>query len=81
MEKRKFRSETGRKEVIDNGVLYSSGMIAGEGIVGIILAVCTVLGVDMSLGGILGNWGGLAFFAGLIAVMLVFISGGKKNKE
>ena len=81
VEKRKFPSETRRKEVIDNGVLYSSGMIAGEGIVGIILAVCTVFGVEMSLGGILGNWGGLAFFAGLIAAMLAFIFGGKKNKE
>ncbi len=81
VEKRKFKSETRRKEVIDNGVLYSSGMIAGEGIVGIILAVCTVFGVHMSLGGILGNWGGLAFFAVLIAVMLVFTFGGKKNKE
>lgn len=81
VEKRRFRSEARRKEVIDNGILYSSGMIAGEGIVGIILAVCTVFGVDMSLGGVLGNWGGLAFFAGLIAVMLAFISGGKKNKE
>ena len=62
-------------------MLYSSGMIAGEGIVGILLAVCTVFGVDMSLGGILGNWGGLAFFAVLIALMLAFIFGGKKNKE
>ncbi len=81
VEKRKFKSETRRKEVMDNGVLYSSGTIAGEGIVGILLAVCTVFGVDMSLGGILGNWGGLAFFAGLIAVMLAFIFGGKRNKE
>ena len=81
VEKRKFKSEPKRKEVIDNGILYSSGMIAGEGIVGIILAVCTVFGIDMSLGGVLGNWGGLVFFVGLIAVMLVFIFGGKKNKE
>ena len=81
VEKRKFKSETRRKEVIDNGVLYSSGMIAGEGIIGIILAVCAVLGVNMSLGGILGNRGGLAFFAALIAVMLLFIFRGKKNKK
>ena len=56
-------------------------MIAGEGIIGIILAVCAVLGVNMSLGGILGNRGGLAFFAALIAVMLLFIFRGKKNKK
>lgn len=81
LEKRKFHSETRRKAVVDNGVLYASGMIAVEGIVGIILAVCTVFGVHMSLGGILGNWGGLAFFAVLVAVMLAFIFGGKKNKN
>ena len=81
VEKRKFKSETRRKEVVDNGVLYSSGMIAGEGIVGIILAICTVFGVNMSLDGVLGNWGGLGFFAILIAVMFVFIFGGKKKRK
>ncbi len=81
VEKRNFQSEPRRKEVIDNGILYASGMIAGEGIVGTVLAVCAVFGVHMSLGGVLGNWGGLAFFAGLIALMLAFISGGKKHEE
>lgn len=81
VEKRKFKSEARRKEVIDNGVLYSSGMIAGEGIVGIILAIFAVFGVNMNLGGILGNLGGLVFFAVLIAVMLMFIFSGKKNKK
>ena len=81
VEKRKFKSETRRKEVVDNGVLYSSGMIAGEGIVGIILAICTVFGVNMSLDGVLGNWGGLGFFAILIAVMFAFIFGGKNKRK
>ncbi len=81
LEKRKFKSEGRRKEVIDNGVLYASGMIAGEGIVGILLAIFAVIGIDLSLGGILGNWGGLAFFAALVAVMLLFMFGGKKNKK
>lgn len=37
-EKRKFKDEKRRKEVISDGVLYASGMIAGEGLIGILLA-------------------------------------------
>ncbi len=80
IEKRRFASEERRQEVISDGILYSSGMIAGEGIVGILLAVLAAAGINLSLGGILGNWGGLAFFVALIAVMIRFMFGGKKRK-
>ncbi len=33
-------------EVVNDGILFSSGMIAGEGLVGIILALLAVIGVD-----------------------------------
>ena len=79
VEKRKFKSEERRDEVINDGILFSSGMIAGEGLVGIILAVFAVFGINMDMGGILGNWGGLAFFAVLVAVMIKFMFGGKKK--
>ena len=49
VEKRKFNSEKRREEVIGNGVLYSSGMIAGEGLMGIILALFAVFGINISL--------------------------------
>ena len=82
VEKRKFKSEKRRDEVINDGILFSSGMIAGEGLVGILLAVFAVFGINMDMGGILGNWGGLAFFALLVAVMIKFMFGSnKKNKE
>ena len=42
-EKKKTKSEAERKEQIDKGVLYSSGMIAGEGLVGILLAVFAII--------------------------------------
>lgn len=79
IEKRKFKSEDRRKEVMDDGVLFSSGMIAGEGVVGILLAVFAVFGLDFSVGGILGNWGGLVFFILLTAIMIFFMFGGKKE--
>ncbi len=81
IEKRKFKTEERRQEVINDGILYSSGMIAGEGIIGILLAVFAVAGIDIGLDGVLGNWGGLAFFAVLIAVMILFIFGGKKRRN
>ena len=81
VEKRKFKSEARRQEVINDGVLYASGMIAGEGLVGILLAVFAVLGLSdkINLGGVLGNIGGVVFFAILIAIMLFFMFGGKKK--
>ena len=37
-----------KKERGDRGVLFTSGLIAGEGIMGIILAVFAVVGLDLS---------------------------------
>lgn len=81
VEKRKFKSEKRREEVISDGILYSSGMIAGEGLVGILLAVFAVLGLTdkINVGGILGNIGGVVFFAILVVIMLIFMFSGKKK--
>lgn len=38
-----------KKERADRGVLFTSGMIAGEGIMGIVLAVLAVLEVDSAI--------------------------------
>jgi putative OPT family oligopeptide transporter len=83
MEKRKFKDEESRKAAISDGILYSSGMIAGEGLVGILLAILAVLGIDLSLGDVLGNWGGVVFFVALCAIMIYIILGRKKpaNKD
>lgn len=82
IEKRKFNSEEKRQEVLNDGILYSSGMIAGEGLVGILLAVLAVLGFSdkINMNGILGNWGGVVFFIILVAIMLFFMFSGKKEK-
>jgi putative OPT family oligopeptide transporter len=43
------KEEKEKEEIITDGVLYCSGMIAGEGLVGILLAVFAVVGIDSAL--------------------------------
>ena len=66
----------------ERGILYASGMIAGEGIIGILLAVfamipagTTSLLEKINLSGQLnlGNAGGIVFFAILIGTMVYFM--------
>lgn len=45
----KGKSEAEKKDESNSGILFSSGMIAGEGLVGILLAVFAVTGVDKVL--------------------------------
>ncbi|MBE7049301.1 MAG: oligopeptide transporter, OPT family [Ruminococcaceae bacterium] len=50
------KEESVKKEIINDGILFCSGMIAGEGVIGIVLAVLAILGVDqlIDISGILG---------------------------
>lgn len=90
-EKRKYSSEKEQKDVVENGVLYSSGLIAGEGLVGILLAVFAIIpkkgyeNLGAFLGSIcpvkFGNIGGLVFFGLLLLTLCKFtIRNKKKNK-
>lgn len=88
-EKRSYGSEAEKKDVLEAGVLYTSGMIAGEGLVGILLAVFAIvplgsksLGVFLSsFHGIdLGNIGGLAAFALLLLSVCKFTIWRKRRK-
>ena len=90
IEKRKYSSDKAKTNAVQSGVLYSSGLIAGEGIVGIILAVLAVIKVggtpisdiiNISAKGIsIGNIGGILFCAALL-LSIVFIAkrGAKKT--
>lgn len=66
----------------DEGILFCSGIIAGEGLLGILLAVLAVTHIDrfVDLSGIIntGIYGGLAVLAIIIAVILKF---GLKKKQ
>ena len=88
-EKKKGLSEEERKEKTDKGILYSSGLIAGEGLVGILLAVFAIipvgagtLGDVINLSGVinLGNIGGIIFFILLCATLVLFMNKNKKTK-
>ncbi len=77
LEKKRAKDEH-LKERVEGGVLFSSGLIAGEGLIGILLAVFAIiplagetLGDKIAFGNnILGQWGSLVFFAGLIYLLI-----------
>lgn len=54
---KKSTSEKEKKDTDANGVLYSSGLIAGEGLVGIFLAILAIIPVrDTNVGNIIGEF-------------------------
>lgn len=63
---------------INRGILYCSGMIAGEGLAGIFLAVLAVIGIDTALPVNLGAVGSIAAY-GLILFSLLWFSLRKKK--
>ena len=84
--KKKFADDASRKDFIDRGVLYTSGMIAGEGLVGILLAVFAVVGLNFDFSGIYGGSFetvgaivGVIAFAALLGSMMYFCKGKKKQ--
>ncbi|MCD8082593.1 MAG: OPT/YSL family transporter, partial [Clostridiales bacterium] len=79
LEKRKDSSEKEKNDCIQSGILYCSGMIAGEGIVGILLAVFAVMNLDVDISGMIsiGNIGALIFFVALLASIYLFANKGK----
>ncbi|MCQ2593997.1 MAG: oligopeptide transporter, OPT family [Treponemataceae bacterium] len=63
-----------------NGVLFCSGLIAGEGIVGIVLAIFAVAGLNLVLPFSAGQIGGLVVAVALAAIILKVAIPSKKNK-
>jgi len=74
------KNEEEKKAMINDGVLFCSGMIAGEGLVGILLALLAVFGFDtmidlsakFGLSAPFMNIGGLVLFAIIIMTLLKF---------
>ena len=74
------KEENDKKRIINDGILYCSGMIAGEGLVGILLALLAVLGVSdaidlsekLGLPTVVSNVGSLVVFALMILTVLKF---------
>ncbi len=74
MDSRKNVDEKMKERQATDGTLYCAGMIAGEGLVGIILAILTVFGFSMDLSGkiSLGNIGGVVLMVLMILSLLKF---------
>jgi hypothetical protein len=77
----KIKKEKEEKEaIVNDGILFCSGMIAGEGIVGIVLALLAVFGIDkaidlsakLGISAPVANIGGLVLFAITIMTVLKF---------
>lgn len=72
--------------IVNDGILFSSGMIAGEGLVGILLALLAVFGLDkvINLSGsippVVANFAGLALFAIIILTLLKFTIWKKRDR-
>lgn len=79
--RKKVDAKTKERQTTD-GTLFCAGMIAGEGLVGIALAILAVFGINLSMGDAVnfGNIGGLALLAVMILSLLKF-SVWKKSKN
>ena len=74
------KDEETKKNIVNDGILFCSGMIAGEGLVGILLAIVAVFGVNSAIDlsakiGIptgVANAGGLILFGIIILTVLKF---------
>lgn len=79
MDSRKKVDAKTKEEQSTNGTLFCAGMIAGEGLVGILLAVFAVFGINTALSFDLGNIGGIVLMIVMIACLLAFSLKKKKN--
>ena len=77
-----------KETVVNNGILFCSGMIAGEGLVGILLALLAVFGVDkvfdlsakLGIPSVVSDIGGIVLFAIIVLTVLKFTVWKKRDK-
>ena len=87
-DKMNMKDKKKKDAIVNDGVLYCSGMIAGEGLVGILLAVFAVFNIDkfidlssrFNLPTAVSNIGSLVVFA-LVVLSLLKFSLWRKRKE
>ena len=81
MDGRKNVDEKTKNDQVTDGTLYCAGMIAGEGLVGILLAIFAVVGISLDMSGVvnLGNIGGVVLMIIMILSLLKFSIWRKKK--
>lgn len=81
LDRRKGVDEKTKTAQATDGTLYCAGMIAGEGLVGILLAIFAVVGISLDMSGVvnLGNIGGVVLMIIMILSLLKFSIWRKKK--
>lgn len=81
LDRRKGVDEKTKTAQATDGTLYCAGMIAGEGLVGILLAIFAVVGVSVDMSGVVsfGNIGGVVLMIIMILSLLKFSIWRKKK--
>ena len=81
LDSRKGVDEKTKTVQATDGTLYCAGMIAGEGLVGILLAIFAVVGISLDMSGVvsLGNIGGVVLMIIMILSLLKFSIWRKKK--
>ena len=76
MDRRKIVDEETKTKQTTDGTLYCAGMIAGEGLVGILLAIFAVFGINVSIGESVnfGNIGGVVLMVIMILCLHEILS-------
>lgn len=74
MDGRKQVSTEGKEEQSNRGTLYCAGMIAGEGLVGILLAILAIFGINLDISSFfyLGSIGGVVLLILMVGSLLKF---------
>lgn len=81
LDRRKGVDEKTKTAQSTDGTLYCAGMIAGEGLVGILLAIFAVFGISLDMSGVVnfGNIGGVVLMIIMILSLLKFSIWRKKK--
>ena len=81
LDRRKGVDEKTKTAQATDGTLYCAGMIAGEGLVGILLAIFAVVGISVDMSGVVsfGNIGGVVLMIIMILSLLKFSIWRKKK--
>lgn len=82
MDRRRKTDEKTKKEQSTRGTLYCAGMIAGEGVAGIVIAVLAVFGISLNISDkiSLGPVAGIVAFGVMIALLIKFAVGKRVKK-
>ena len=91
VEKKKYKNNDAKENAINNGVLCCSGMIAGEGLVGILIAIFVLVKIKgrpitdilASIGDKfnLGMVGGALIIVAIVSVIFAFVFSKERNNE